>query len=290
MRNIPKARVVQMGPAGENLVRYACVTSDLKNFHGRGGLGAVMGSKNLRAIVVKGSNREIKLANPEGLKKIREWFNSNLKTHPAISLHHELGTAKGIVPVSVAGILPTYNFQDGSFADAENICGETMKRELNGKTETCYACGVSCKRSVEGKSDKFVVTRQYGGPEYESIGLLGSNLGVNSILPIAALNQHCNALGLDTISTGATLSWAIECFERGLLSTQDTKGIELKWNDPETYMDLLDAIAHRTGFGEASWRGEQERPRSRSDEAQKDMQSRSRDKSPRIMNLEGSGE
>lgn len=245
----PKAKIIQMGPAGENLVRYACVTSDLKNFHGRGGLGAVMGSKNLRAIVVKGSNREIKLADPAGLKKIRDWFNSTLKTHPAISLHHELGTAKGIVPVSVAGMLPTYNFQDGSFIDAEKICGETMKRELNGKTETCYACGVSCKRSVEGKSGKFTVTRQYGGPEYESIGLLGSNLGVNNILHVAALNERCNALGLDTISAGATLSWAIECFERGLLTTQDTEGITLRWNDPEIYIDLLDAIACRTGFG-----------------------------------------
>ena len=91
---------------------------------------------------------------------------------------------------------------------AEGISGETMKRELNGKTETCYACAVSCKRSVEGEKGVFKVTREYGGPEYESIGLLGSNLGVGDITAVACCNQRCNALGLDTISTGATLSWA----------------------------------------------------------------------------------
>lgn len=251
----PKARVLQIGPAGENLVRYACIGTDLKHYHGRGGLGAVMGSKNLRAIVVKGSNREIKIANEEGLKEIRDWFNSNLKTHPAISVHHELGTAKGIVPVSLAGMLPTYNFQDGSFEYADKISGEEMKRVLNGKTETCYACGVSCKRSLEGSKGEFKVTRKYGGPEYESIGLLGSNLGVNDIVPVAAMNEKCNALGLDTISTGVTMSWAIECVERGLLDKETTGGIEFKWNAPELYMKVIEDIAYRRGFGELMGEG-----------------------------------
>ena len=243
-------RILQAGPAGENLVRYACISADLKNFHGRGGLGAVMGSKNLRAIMVQGSNREINIANPQGLNEIRNWFNKNLKTHPAISVHHELGTSKGIVPVSVSGLLPTYNFQDGSFKYAEDISGETMKKVLNGKTETCYACGVACKRSVEGEKGKFKVTRQYGGPEYESIGLLGSNLGVNDITAVAALNERCNALGLDTISAGATISWAVECFERELLTKEDTQGVKLEWNDPEVYIKLLDDISYKNGLGE----------------------------------------
>jgi aldehyde:ferredoxin oxidoreductase len=147
-------------------------------------------------------------------------------------------------------LLPTYNFQDGSFPNVEKIGGETMMRELNGKTETCYACAVSCKRSLEGEGGKFKVTREYGGPEYETIGLLGSNLGVDSILGVCACNQRCNALGLDTISSGVTLSWATECFERGLLTEADTGGIKLKWNDPETNIEMLDMIAHRQGFGD----------------------------------------
>jgi len=245
-----KYRVLQCGPAGENLVNYACVTADLRNFHGRGGLGAVMGSKNLRAIVVRGTNRKLKLADPEGLTKIATWFSRSVKDHPAVSMHHELGTSKGIVPVSVSGILPTYNFQDGSFKHAEAISGEAMKRVLNGKTETCYACAVSCKRSVEGEKDGFKVTREYGGPEYESIGLLGSNLGVDDIVPVAAANELCNKLGLDTISTGATLSLVIESYEKKLIGKKDTDGIELRWNDPHTYLKLIEDIAYRRGFGD----------------------------------------
>jgi aldehyde:ferredoxin oxidoreductase len=245
-----KAHVLQIGPAGENLVRFANITADLRNFHGRGGLGAVMGSKNLRAIVVRGTHRKLKVADPQGLNQIATWFSRSTKDHPAVGLHHELGTSKGIVPVSVSGILPTYNFQDGSFDGAEGISGETMKRELNGRTETCYACAVSCKRSVEGERGKFKITRQYGGPEYESIGLLGSNLGVDDIFAVAACNELCNKLGLDTISTGATLSWALECFERGLLGEAETGGLKLAWNEPETFYDLIEAIAYRRDFGD----------------------------------------
>jgi aldehyde:ferredoxin oxidoreductase len=192
----------------------------------------------------------LKVANPEGLSKVATWFSRSVKDHPAVSLHHELGTSKGIVPVSVSGILPTYNFQDGSFDQAEGIGGETMKRVLNGKTETCYACAVSCKRSVEGERGIFKVTREYGGPEYESIGLLGSNLGVGDIVAVAAYNELCNKLGLDTISTGATLSWAVECFERGLLDEVDTGGVRLAWADEETFYHLIESIACRQGFGD----------------------------------------
>ncbi|NLF77969.1 MAG: aldehyde ferredoxin oxidoreductase family protein, partial [Chloroflexi bacterium] len=245
-----KTRVLQIGPAGENLVKYAMITADLRHFHGRGGLGAVMGSKRLRAIVVRGTNRKLKLADPEALKQVAKWFANSTKGHPAISLHHELGSPKGVVPLSIQGILPTYNFQDGSFAAAEAVSGETMNEVLNGQTETCYACVVACKRSVEGETSKFKVTREYGGPEYESLGLLGPNLAVDDITAIAQSNEICNAVGLDTISTGVTLSWAVECFERGLLTTEDTGGVVLRWNDPETYHRLIYMTAYREGFGD----------------------------------------
>jgi aldehyde:ferredoxin oxidoreductase len=245
-----KVRILQCGPAGENLVRFANITADLRNFHGRGGLGAVMGSKKLRAVVVLGSHRKLKIADRQGLNAVANWFAKSTKGHPAIELHHELGTPKGIVPVSVSGILPTYNFQDGSFDGAQGISGETMKNLLNGETETCFACVVSCKRSVEGERGKFRVTRQYGGPEYETIGLHGSNLGVDDIVAVANANERCNALGLDTISTGATLSWAVESYERNLIDNVTTDSIVLKWNDPETYLALIDDIAYRRGFGD----------------------------------------
>ncbi len=244
-----KVRVLQCGPAGEIRVRFSAITSDLRDFNARGGVGAVMGSKKLRAIVVKGSNRKIRLADPEGLKRISRWFAGSVKEHPAISLHHKLGTPKGVVPVSVQGILPTFNFQDGSFDEAEAVSGETMKREIGAGTETCYGCSVSCKRVVEGEKGGFRVTSQYGGPEYESLVAFGPGLGVDNIAAIAQCNERCNALGLDTISAGVTISWAVECFERGLLTEKDTGGITLQWNDPATYLKLLDLIGRREGFG-----------------------------------------
>jgi len=245
-----KVRVLQCGPAGEKLVRFANLTDDLKHFHGRGGLGAVFGSKNLRAVAVHGSHRRLKVADPAGLQKLAQWFVKGTKVGPSLTLHHELGTSKGIVPVSVQGILPTYNFQDGSFAGAEKIGGENMMKVLNGKTESCFACAESCKRSLEGESGPFKVTRKYGGPEYESIGLLGSNLGVDNVHAVAACNELCNRLGLDTISTGATISWAVECFERGLLTKEDTGGIDFQWNDPENNYCMIERIAARKGFGD----------------------------------------
>jgi aldehyde:ferredoxin oxidoreductase len=249
-RHGDKIRVLQCGPAGEKLVRYANVTADLRNFHGRGGIGAVMGSKNLRAIAVQGSHRRLKFHDKEGIREIATWFSKSTRGHEAIELHHELGTPKGVVPVSVMGLLPTYNFQDGSFAGAEAISGETMNELLAGETETCYACVVACKRSIAGKIGNFEVSRRYGGPEYETIGLLGSNLGVDNIAAVGQANEVCNALGLDTISAGVTLSWAVESFERGLLTEADTGGIALDWNQPELYLELLEKIARRDGVGD----------------------------------------
>ncbi|MCP4398266.1 MAG: aldehyde ferredoxin oxidoreductase family protein [bacterium] len=245
-----KVRILQTGPAGEKLVRFAMLTCDLRHFHGRGGLGAVMGSKKLRAIVVKGSHQKLNIADPDGLKQLRSWFNRGLKNHAALSAHHTYGTSRAVMPLTNLGILPTYNFQDGSFKAAEQVCGETMQEKIGVGTETCYACGVSCKRLVEGDDGTFKVTRKYGGPEYESIGTLGPNLGVDNISAIAQCNETCNALGLDTISAGVILGWAIECFERGLLTAEDTDGISLKWNDPKTNLKLLNMIATREGFGD----------------------------------------
>jgi aldehyde:ferredoxin oxidoreductase len=243
-------RILQCGPAGEKLVKFANITADLRNFHGRGGLGAVMGSKNLRAICLLGTNRKIKIADREKFSEIAKWFAKSTKGHPAIELHHELGTSKGIMPVSVQGILPTYNFQDGSFEGAQELSGENMKAVLNGTSETCFGCAVSCKRSVEGSRNGFKVTRKYGGPEYESIGLLGSVLGVDDVVAMAQANELCNALGLDTISTGATLGWAIESYKRELITKEDTQGLELDWNTPRQNLEMIELIAKRKGFGD----------------------------------------
>jgi aldehyde:ferredoxin oxidoreductase len=248
-RHGTSARVLQIGPAGEQLVPYACITNELRHFNGRGGLGAVMGSKHLRAVVVKGSSRQVPVHDPEKIKEIADWFNTGIADHPALSLHRELGTPKGVVPLSVAGMLPTYNFQEGSFAGAQTISGEYMNETIGRGGHTCFACAVRCKRSIEGDDGTFRVTARYGGPEYETVGLFGSNLGVDNIIAVGACNELCNALGLDTISTAGTLAWAVECFQRGILTEEDTGGIELKWNDPAVYLTLIELTAKREGFG-----------------------------------------
>ncbi len=248
-RHEKQARVLQIGPAGEQQVRYACITNELRHFNGRGGLGAVMGNKKLRAIVVRGTNRDIKVKDADTIGRITKWFTKGIKDHPALSLHQELGTPKGVVPLSLAGMLPTYNFQDGSFSDAEKISGETMNTTIGQGGHTCFACPVRCKRSIHGEDGTFKVTRKYGGPEYETVGLFGSNLGVNNIIAVGECNELCNALGLDTISTAGSIAWAIECFERGVLTLKDTDGMELKWNDPSSYLKIISLIAEQSGFG-----------------------------------------
>jgi aldehyde:ferredoxin oxidoreductase len=208
-----------------------------------------MGSKLLRAIVVTGTQRTLKLADPDKLNETAKWFARSTRINPALVQHRKLGTSKGVVPLSTMGMLPSYNFQDGSFKAAEAVCGETMEEEIGAGTATCFSCAVSCKRVVEDEGGELEISKTYGGPEYESIGVLGPLAGMDDIRVVAHSNELCNALGLDTISTGGTIAWALECAERGLITAEDTGGIPLKWNDPETYHKLIRMIAHREGFG-----------------------------------------
>jgi len=238
-----------IGPAGENLVRYACISENGHHFAGRCGLGAVMGSKKLKAILVKSSNRQINIYEPEKLTEINKWFIKSLKSHPALQLLHKLGTAKGVSAMSDLGYLPTYNFQDCSFKYAKELSGEEMEKKLGAGTRSCYKCAVSCKRVLEGKNDRFSVSKKVGGPEYESISTLGSLLGVDNIYDVAKSNELCNEYGLDTISTGVTIAWAIECFERGIINEKETCGIKLKWNDSNTYHKLIKSISLREDLG-----------------------------------------
>ena len=237
-----------IGIGGENLIEYACIVSELHHFAGRGGLGAVMGSKNLKAVCVSGS-ASVRLSNPEGFREIVSWFNRGAKVNPALKIHHDLGTSKGVIGMSVGGMLPTRNFQDSSFEGAQKISGEAMKAEIGAGSGTCYSCVVACKRRIK-KDDEAGIIGKVGGPEYESIAALGSALGIDDIKTVVKNNELCNSYGLDTISTGMTIAWATECFERGLITTEDTGGIILEWNARETVKDLIKMIAYKQGFGE----------------------------------------
>lgn len=240
-----KIRVTQCGIAGENLVRYACVISDVNRAAGRTGLGAVMGSKKLRAIAVRGTGT-VDIADPEGAKEVVDYVVGLRERWAGF---HENGTGGGIVGMDEVGRLPTRNFQEGKFEGAAKIAGTTMTERFLIDRDTCHACPIACKRVVKVDGE-YAVDPAYGGPEYESLASLGSICGVDHLEAIAYANQLCNAYGLDTISAGVTIGWAMECFERGLLTVEDTGGMEVRFGNHEAMTQLVEQIARRDGLGD----------------------------------------
>ena len=238
-------RTAQIGPAGENLVRYACIINDLSHAAGRTGMGAVMGSKNLKAIAVRGHNRP-PLAEPERIESLQNWLGQNfMKLCGAL---YDQGTAVGLLSLNRRGGLPTRNFQEGVFEGAEKISGRVIRDTILVKRRGCYACPIRCKREV-ALEDPYQVDPVYGGPEYETVASLGSDCGVDDLGAIAKGGELCNAYGLDTISTGASIAFAMECFERGILTVGDTEGLDLHFGNAQAMVQLVEMIARRKGIG-----------------------------------------
>lgn len=240
-------RLAMIGPAGEKLVRLACVINDVKHAAGRTGLGAVMGSKNLKAVAARGT-RPIPLADPEALKALGRWMRDHWQ-EKAESLH-TLGTAGGLLGLNEIGALPTHNFQDGRFAGAEKISGEAMRDTILVDRGGCYACAIRCKRVVEVRDETAPVHREYGGPEYETIGAFGSNCGVDDLKAISQANEWCNAYGLDTISTGMMVAFAMECYEAGVITARETGGLDLRFGNAAAMVEMVRQIAQREGLGD----------------------------------------
>ncbi|MFH7836535.1 MAG: aldehyde ferredoxin oxidoreductase family protein [Candidatus Aenigmatarchaeota archaeon] len=241
-------RVASIGLAGENLVRYACIINELKYVNGRSGLGAVMGSKKLKAIAVRGHKR-MKYKNEGKIRELIKWVAENWKNFPGTVARNTYGTSIGVMANNKTGILPTKNFQGGYFEKAEEISGEKMKETILIKTEGCYACPIRCKRVVKGKPP-YETDPDYGGPEYETIAAFGSLCYIDDINAIALANQMCNAYGLDTISTGCVIAFAMECYENDILTKNDTNGLDLKFGSKEAMLKLIEMIAKREGIGD----------------------------------------
>jgi aldehyde:ferredoxin oxidoreductase len=241
-----KVRVALIGPGGEKLVKFACILNELKHVNGRTGLGAVMGAKNLKAIAVRG-DKKMALHNPEKVREIVKEVGEIWKKNP--SALGELGTARGVMALNAGGILPTLNFTTGTFEKAEAICGETMRDTILVSRGTCYGCPVRCKREVKVE-EPYHVDPEYGGPEYETLGALGSLCGVGDLKAIAMGNQLCGAYGIDTISTGTTIAFAMECFEKGILTPRETDGIKLQFGNAPAMVAMVEKIGKREGFGD----------------------------------------
>jgi len=243
------ARVLQIGRAGENRVPYAMLMNELRHYNGRTGMGAVMGSKNVRAIAVKGSRKYLELAHdPAALGAIGKRLAGEIADHPQGWDLRTKGTPGLTDGLNAAGILPTRNFRLGSFEQVEKI-GWAAYEAIRSGTRTCYACAVRCKPET-AFSGRYTVTDIYDGPEYEAVAGFGSNCAIFDLELVARANELCNELGLDVISTAGTVAFVMECVEHGLLGPAELQGVDLRFGSGEALLAAIPLIAERRGIGE----------------------------------------
>ena len=244
-----KIRIAQCGLAGMNRVRYANITNNLGHFNGRGGFGALMGAKNLRAVAALGSESP-KYHDQEFLRKTAKDYAKTFRENPAGEALYVYGTTAFPAILSNVGALPVDNFRRSAVEDPTSISGDTYNETLLKKRKGCHACPIMCKRVIENKDGPYRVDSRYGGPEYETIAGLGTNLNIFDLKVIAKANEICNRYCMDTISAGMTIAFACECFQNGVINKDDTGGIELRFGDPGQLLELLELIARREGLGD----------------------------------------
>jgi aldehyde:ferredoxin oxidoreductase len=238
-----RVKTAVIGPAGENLVKFSAITFDGHRHAGRGGSGAVMGSKNLKAVVIDGSNKLV-INNPEKfLIKTRKVLK-NIQENDFIPLRRKYGTPYWVKPVNDWGFIPTRNYQEGNFEHSDKINAETMQEKIVDGSGACWNCIIACwnKSSIKSGDHEGV---SLIGPEYETLALMGSNLSIDSITDVAYLNERCNELGMDTISLGGVLGFAIELYEKKIISKDDLDHINIGWGKTEEIGRLIYDIAHR---------------------------------------------
>jgi aldehyde:ferredoxin oxidoreductase len=240
-------KVAAIGPAGENLSRIACIASDIQpngpRIGGRTGMGAIMGSKNLKAIAVRGSGK-VRVKDVQRVSSILSRLLPLIMSSPTAQILAAFGTAGEVEEFYEYGDMPIKNFTVGEFEGYKNITGQSFKEKgIVVDVYGCWACPVKCWKVVE------VDGRRVRAPEYETIASLGTLLMIDDPHYLAKVSYLCSKYGLDTISTGVTIAWAMECFEKGLITAMDTGGLELKWGDKETVLKLIEMMGRRIGFG-----------------------------------------
>jgi len=234
-----------IGPAGENLVSFSGIMIDWRDAAARGGVGAVMGSKKLKGIVIN-SSKKYHAARQENVNTFVNNIVKIIRSTPEIQEFSINGTSETTEFVNELGALPTNNYQSGQFESIDNIGLEALKKYKTSKS-TCYACPVACRKRYAVKTGRYQT--DVFGPEYESIGMLGSNCGNSNIESIIHANFLCNDYSLDTISTGNVIAYAMECFEKGLLTKKEADGLELNFGNHEVIIELIHKIAKKEGIG-----------------------------------------
>ena len=240
------ARVACIGPAGENLVHAAMLVNDY-NHYASHGVGAVMGSKRLKAIVVRGS-RNVPLADAAKVKEIGRWVTDTLQENHWT--FHNFGTGMGLDGYTKFGGMAVRNYEGGPFEGAGEISDEALvEKGYRIKMEACWACSVRCKKVVK-LEQPYQVDPKYGGPEFESIAAMGSDCGIGDLAAVSKANERCNALGMDTISFGATVAWAMDLRRRGIVPEAEVDGVPLEFGSVRALLAAVEAIAHRRGLGD----------------------------------------
>ena len=236
-----KLSVMSIGPGGENIVKYACIQVDTRSF-GRGGAGAVMGYKNLKAVTIKGTNK-LPLAEPE---KLKDYIQSNMKkTRESKAGHTKYGTAQYTEVINEFGCYPNDSFTKGYMHNAEPIYATTMVKEFKKKNAACFSCPIACSQVCEVKDGPF--KGAVSDPEFETVGSFGGQCGVRNFGPIIAACELADEYSLDAMQVGTVIAAAMEMYEDGLLTKEDTGGIELKFGNGEGMVEFVKKIAYREG-------------------------------------------
>ena len=242
---LKNVRTTAIGPGGEKLIRYASIFNDIMHAYGRTGMGAVMGSKNLKLVALKGGT-ELNVADGDKVKEMTKWMTANYKK--VTEFPWKWGTGPTMPAYEKSGNMPINNFRGGPFPNIENIAVQAMfEKGYIVKRPTCFSCPLHCKRSVKIETP-WKADPAYGAPQYETLVALGCNCGVDNLEALIKANELCNRYGMDTISAGASISFAMELFEEGILSLEDTEGLELKFGNAEAMVELTRKIGKREGY------------------------------------------
>lgn len=237
--------IAQIGPAGENMVRFSSIINMSNRANGRNGTGAVMGSKNLKAIAIK-KQRIVKVFDKKGFADLVKRVSNNIQEYNIYEALKKEGTNLNLDIFNQTGYLATNNWNTGYLENGSQINGAAFTEQVLLERDTCFSCPVYCKRVVKING---VVDPHYGGPEYETCGALGAYCGITDIKALSLANQLCNMYGMDTITCGATIAFAMECFENGIINSNDIGGIELCFGNGDAAVELIKKIAQKDGIG-----------------------------------------
>ena len=248
-RHGTKADVLEIGPAGENLVKFASVLNGKWGFISRCGGGAVMGSKKLKAVVIRGTGK-VEPASPEEYAKIRKTVLKKIKESVSSQAIAEAGTAVAFEYYANIGILPVKHFTvgDGSLYGPK-LCGAAISAQYLTKRHACFTCPIACKRAVKVAEGPYAI-EEGPGPQYETIASFGSSLQIDDLAAVLKMSETANRYGVDTISCAGTIAFAMECFEKGIITSKDLDGGQLRWRNPDDVLAMIEKIAKRQGFGD----------------------------------------